>query len=153
MEIDNYDTDPHIKVKLGSQNMVLTYHTPEALSAEQENYLQTQWNAIAKAICSNNENDTEWEKYVDIESLAKVYIVRELLQDEEGFHGSCYLYIVMQGQLLVLLILPADIEPSRKQQADKGSEYQSDHGDNSHKYTPPPFFDSIPKKFIIDYLL
>lgn len=92
VEIDNYDTDPHINVKLGSQNMVLTYHTPEALSAEQENYLQTQWNAIAKAICSNNENDTEWEKYVDIESLAKVYIVRELLQDEEGFHGSCYLY-------------------------------------------------------------
>lgn len=34
VEIDNYDTDPHINVKLGTQNMVLTYHTPEVLSAE-----------------------------------------------------------------------------------------------------------------------
>lgn len=92
VEIDNYDTDPHINVRLGEQNMILTYHTPEVLSAEQENYLQSQWDAIAKALCSDDENDTEWEKYIDMESLARVYVVRELLQDEEGFHGSCYLY-------------------------------------------------------------
>lgn len=125
MEIDNYDTDPHINVKLGNQNMVLTYHTPEALSAEQENYLQTQWNAIAKAICSNNENDTEWEKYVDIESLAKVYIVRELLQDEEGFHGSCYLYkqkvqipsglLALYGTLVMLIMKPISVILSSKE--------------------------------------
>lgn len=92
VEIDNYDTDPHINVKIGDKDMIVTYHTPEILSDVQRNYLQTQWDAIAKALCSDDENDTEWEKYIDIESLAKVYIVRELMQDEEGFHGSCYVY-------------------------------------------------------------
>lgn len=92
VEIDNYDTDPHINVKMGTKDMILTYHTPEVLSDVQEQYLQSQWDAIAKALYTDDENSTEWEKYIDMESLARVYIVRELLQDEEGFHGSCYAY-------------------------------------------------------------
>lgn len=92
VEIDNYDTDPHINVKMGGKNMILTYHTPEVLSDVQERYLQSQWDAIAKALYVDDENSTEWERYIDMESLARVYIARELLQDEEGFHGSCYAY-------------------------------------------------------------
>lgn len=92
VEIDNYDTDPHINVSMGDKNMILTHHTPEILSDVQRDYLQSQWDAIAKALYVDDENSTEWEQYIDIESLAKVYIVRELLQDEEGFHGSCYVY-------------------------------------------------------------
>lgn len=92
VEIDNYDTDPHINVNMGGRTMWVTYHSPEVLSSIQQQYLQSQWDSIASSLYVNNAKDTEWEKHIDMESLAKVYLCRELLQDEEGFHGSCYLY-------------------------------------------------------------
>lgn len=92
VEIDNYSTDPHIDVNMGGSTMWLTYHTPETLSDIQKEYLQGQWDSIATALYCGNAEDTVWETHIDMESLAKVYICRELLQDEEGFHGSCYAY-------------------------------------------------------------
>ena len=92
VEIDNYNTDPHIDVNMGGATMWVTYHTPEELSDVQKAYLQGQWDSIATSLYCGDPNDTEWEKHIDMESLAKVYICRELMQDEEGFHGSCYAY-------------------------------------------------------------
>lgn len=92
VEIDNYNTDPHIDVNMGSKTMWVTYHTPEELSTVQKEYLQSQWDSIASSLYVDDPKDQEWEKHIDMESLAKVYLCRELLQDEEGFHGSCYLY-------------------------------------------------------------
>lgn len=92
VEIDNYNTDPHIDVNMGGKTMWVTYHTPEELSTVQKEYLQSQWDSIASSLYVDDPKDQEWEKHIDMESLAKVYLCRELLQDEEGFHGSCYLY-------------------------------------------------------------
>lgn len=92
VELDNYNTDPHVDISLGSRTMYVTYHTPEVLSSVQEAYLTDQWNAIVKALDKTDANDTEWEKHVDLESLAQVFLTRELMRGEEGFNGSCYVY-------------------------------------------------------------
>lgn len=94
LEIDNYDTDPHVAIPEGNtgQRIIFTYKTPEALSTEQENYLRNQMTAIDKAIYAADKSDPKWAEMVDIESLARFYVVQEIMDDCESFHGSCYLY-------------------------------------------------------------
>lgn len=92
VEVDNYDTDPHITTYIGGKTVWVTYHSPETLSTAQKNFLQSEFDAIANGLNTSNKNSTEWEKYIDMESLARVYVTREIMQDEEGFHGSCYMY-------------------------------------------------------------
>lgn len=93
VEIDNYDTDPHVAITEGNgAPIIFTYKTPEVLSAEQENFLRNQMTTIDKAIYTSDKTSTEWEQFVDIDELARYYIVQEILDDCESFHGSCYLY-------------------------------------------------------------
>lgn len=95
VEIDNYDTDPHIELweKDAERNrIVFTYKTPEILSPEQEAYLTEQMTLINDAVYNPDLDDNTWEKYVDTDQLARYYLVQEVLDDYESFHGSCYLY-------------------------------------------------------------
>lgn len=90
VEIDNYDSDPHITVKDSSgQQIWFTYKSPEILSREQESYLQTAMQSIQDALASGNE--TEAEKLVDSDVLARYFMVNQIMLDMESFHGSCYL--------------------------------------------------------------
>lgn len=94
VEVDNYNTDPHINVKVTdkSQDIWITYKSPEVLSQQQETYLQQQFDAIRDAVYDKDKTSTTWEKLIDIDAMARVYVVRELMHDEEGFHGSFYLH-------------------------------------------------------------
>ncbi len=93
IEIDNYDTDPHVEITEGNgERIIFTYKTPEVLSSEQGSYLISQMTAINAAIYASDKSSTEWEKYVDIDALARYYIVQEILDDCESFHGSCYMH-------------------------------------------------------------
>ena len=93
IEIDNYDTDPHVEITEGNgERITFTYKTPEVLSSEQGSYLISQMTAINAAIYASDKSSTEWEKYVDIDALARYYIVQEILDDCESFHGSCYMH-------------------------------------------------------------
>ncbi|MBQ6939240.1 MAG: CotH kinase family protein [Muribaculaceae bacterium] len=93
VEIDNYDTDPHVRITEGNgERIIFTYKTPEELSAEQENFLREQMTAIDAAIYAEDKNSTTWEEYIDIDLLARFYIVQEILDNAESFHGSCYMY-------------------------------------------------------------
>ena len=94
VEVDNYNTDPHISVNMPDkrQQMWITYHSPEILSAQQETYLQQQFDAIRDAIYTSSTSSTLWETLIDPLAMARLYVVREIMQDEEGFHGSFYLY-------------------------------------------------------------
>ena len=94
VEVDNYNTDPHISVKVAdkSQDIWITYKSPEVLSAAQKDYLQGQFDAIRDAVYDKDRTSTEWENLIDMYAMARVYVVREILQDEEGFHGSFYLH-------------------------------------------------------------
>ena len=95
VEIDNYDTDPHVTViehNTDDYAIWFTYKTPEVLSPQQEEYLTEQMTLINDALYIDDLNDNTWENYVDVYSLARYYIVQEVLDDYESFHGSCYLY-------------------------------------------------------------
>ena len=95
MEIDNYDTDPHVSInEKDSKNsrIVFTYKTPEVLSPAQEQYLIDQVTAINDALYNPDLNDNSWEDYIDTDILARYYIVQEIVDDYESFHGSCYMY-------------------------------------------------------------
>ena len=92
VEIDNYDTDPHVEITEGNgERIIFTYKSPEELSNEQETFLRTQMQAINDAIYNSDKNSTTWEEYIDIESAARFYVVQEIMDDCESYHGSCYL--------------------------------------------------------------
>ena len=92
VEIDNYDNDPHITIKEGGKTtMWITYKTPEVLSPQQEQYLTEQMKLIDNLVYGDKNSDELWN-YLDMDALAKFYIVQELTDNYESFHGSCYLH-------------------------------------------------------------
>ena len=92
VEIDNYDDDPHITIKEGGKTtMWITYKTPEVLSPQQEQYLTEQMKLIDNLVYGDKNSDELWN-YLDMDALAKFYIVQELADNYESFHGSCYLH-------------------------------------------------------------
>ena len=92
VEIDNYDDDPHITIKEGGKTtMWITYKTPEVLSYQQEQYLIQQMKLIDNLVYGNKNSNELWN-YLDMDALAKFYIVQELTDNYESFHGSCYLH-------------------------------------------------------------
>ena len=92
VEIDNYDTDPHITIKEGGKTtMWITYKTPEVLSYQQEQYL-TQQMLLIDGLVYGDKNSSELWNYLDMDALAKFYIVQELTDNYESFHGSCYMH-------------------------------------------------------------
>lgn len=96
VEIDNYNTDPHVTIEEEAWRwgtpLYITYHTPEVLSSQQEQYLTDQMSRLNRMFVSSDKNSAPWTQYVDIDLLARYYIVQEILDDAESFHGSCYLY-------------------------------------------------------------
>ena len=92
VEIDNYDTDPHVTIKEGGKTtMWITYKTPEVLSYQQEQYLTQQMKLIDNLVYGDKNSNELWQ-YHDMDALAKFYIVQELTDNYESFHGSCYLH-------------------------------------------------------------
>ena len=92
VEIDNYDDDPHITIKEGGKTtMWITYKTPEVLSPQQEQYLIEQMKLIDNLVYGDKNSEELWN-YLDMDALAKFYIVQELTDNYESFHGSCYLH-------------------------------------------------------------
>lgn len=95
MEIDNYEYDDQIYVPdpMNDQNSVnMTIHSPEVLSREQRSYITDFIEKTDAAIHSNNKTSKVWEKYIDMDTLARYYIVREILDDAESFRGSCFIH-------------------------------------------------------------
>lgn len=90
VEIDNYDTDPHITITDSSGNPIwFTYKSPEELSFEQQSYLQNAMQSIQNALAAHNEAAAN--ELVDFDVLARYFIANQLMLDMESFHGSCYL--------------------------------------------------------------
>lgn len=70
----------------------ITSHSPEQLSRAQRDYIQQLLEQANAAIYTPDKTSTEWEQYIDIDSLACFYIVNEMLDDIESFSGSCYMH-------------------------------------------------------------
>ena len=92
VEIDNYDEDPHITIREnGDKTMWFTYKTPEVLSSAQKSFLTDEMVRIDRLVYGDKNSSTLWQ-YLDMDALAKFYIVQEIMDNYESFHGSCYLY-------------------------------------------------------------
>ncbi len=92
VEIDNYDEDPHITIREnGNKTMWFTYKTPEVLSSAQKSFLTDEMVRIDRLVYGDKNSSTLWQ-YLDMDALAKFYIVQEIMDNYESFHGSCYLY-------------------------------------------------------------
>ena len=91
VEIDNYDSDPHVTLT-GADGYPIwfTYKSPEILSAEQHNYLFDAMQSIQNALAAGDEHKAA--ELVDFKTLARYFIVNQIMLDMESFHGSCYLY-------------------------------------------------------------
>ena len=93
VEIDNYDDENQIRLRESSDRTLrITYHTPEKLSAQQHDYLTSQWERIISTIYAQDKNSESWEQLVDIDQLARFYLVQEIMDNQEAFHGSCFVY-------------------------------------------------------------
>ena len=93
VEVDNYIDDCQITIPENKDyNLTIRYHSPEDLSNSQLRWLKAEFRAITSAIYSSDKNSTEWEEYVDIESMARYFILQEVMDNPDGFHGSFYLH-------------------------------------------------------------
>lgn len=94
-EIDNYAEDPSEQITLTESNgevLRVTHKSPEAVTPEQEAWLREQITAIDKAFYQKDPDNRDWQELVDIQSLARFYVLQELMDGQESFHGSCYLH-------------------------------------------------------------
>ena len=93
VEIDNYNEDTQVRIKESNGEMLrFTYHSPEVLSEVQRQYLTQLMTTADHAIYNPDKTDTAWEQLIDMDVLARYYIVQELMDDAESFHGSCFIY-------------------------------------------------------------
>lgn len=93
LEIDNAESAEQVTITEGNgSTMRFTYKDPEALSAAQTDYLMSQLNGMNDAIYNADKSNGSWQEYIDIDTLARYYIVQEVMDNTEAFHGSTYLY-------------------------------------------------------------
>lgn len=110
VEFDNYNDVNQIYVAEGPQityeddltgvtvttidpsrgNIRITAKVPDNMTAEQEAWLQSQWETINLAIYDPDKTSDTWEKYIDKVSVARYFIVSQLLFNVEAWSGSCY---------------------------------------------------------------
>ena len=91
VEIDNYEEDAQVRITEGNGAAIrFTYKSPEVLSTVQSDYLTNLVTAADAAIYAQDKQDNSWENIIDIDALVKFYIVQEMLDNAESFHGSCY---------------------------------------------------------------
>lgn len=93
VEVDNYHDEDQITIPECSKwNLTLRYHSPENLSDAQLQWLTDEFKSINAAIYSTDKTSTNWESYIDVESMARFFILQEVMDNPDGFHGSFYLH-------------------------------------------------------------
>ena len=91
VEIDNYHEDGNIEFWEGNgQQVMVTPKSPETLSYQQRQYVTDQLNALNEALYGYS-SETLFGM-LDIEEAAKYYLIQEIMEDCESYHGSCFLY-------------------------------------------------------------
>lgn len=91
VEIDNYSSENNITFHEGNgQYVMVSLGEPKVLSKAQRTYIENQIYAINDALYGNS--SAKLEQLIDITEAAKYYLVQEIMEDCESYHGSCKLY-------------------------------------------------------------
>ena len=91
VEIDNYRSEGNITFTEGNgEQVMVTLHSPEDLSSAQRQYITAQMLGLNDAIYAGN-SQALWTM-MDIDDAARYYLVQEIMEDCESYHGSCFLY-------------------------------------------------------------
>lgn len=91
VEIDNYWEDGNVEFDEGNgQHVMVSMKSPEILSQVQRDYITAQLYGLNDAIYGSSA-ESLWGM-LDIDEAAKYYLVQEIMEDCESYHGSCYLY-------------------------------------------------------------
>ncbi len=67
-------------------------HSPENVSQVQKEYISRFIFQADSCIFVNNKHDRGWENYIDVPSLAKFYIINEVMSNIESFCRSMFVY-------------------------------------------------------------
>lgn len=93
VEIDNYREPNQITFRENNQwSISLTHHSPKRLSTMQLQWLKDEFKSINDDIYTANKASSRWEERIDIEAMARFFIIQEILDNPDGFHGSFYLH-------------------------------------------------------------
>lgn len=93
VEVDNYyETNQIIVRECDSWNLKITYHSPESLSEAQIEWLTGEFNDINSAVYDQDKIGSTWEQLIDVDAMARFFIIQEVLDNSDGFHGSFYLH-------------------------------------------------------------
>lgn len=91
VEIDNYWEEGNIELYEGNgQKIMITPKVPEILSDAQRTYLGQQMSGLNNALYGASASTLFG--MLNLEEAAKFYLVQEIMEDCESYHGSCYLY-------------------------------------------------------------
>ncbi len=91
VEIDNYPSEGNITFQEhNGEYVMVTPHSPEDLSITQRTYITNQLNALNDAIYAKGNKPLD--ELLDLTDAARFYLVQEIMEDCESYHGSCFLY-------------------------------------------------------------
>lgn len=93
LEIDNYNEENQVRMTdIDGSMLKVTYHSPEEVNPQQKEYITNLLNRTNNAINTSDKSSREWEEYVDIDALARFYVIQEAVDNQESFSGSCWFY-------------------------------------------------------------
>lgn len=91
VELDNYADSPQFAMPRDN-TFRITIHSPEVLSDEQWQYITGLYYTVDSLISNPDKGNALWTKYIDIDTLARFYIINEILENVEAFNGSCWMH-------------------------------------------------------------
>lgn len=90
VEIDNYWSEGNIEFNEGNgQHVMVSLKEPEVLSSQQRQYIENQLYCLNSDLYNMS---SHLEQRLDMTEAAKYYLVQEIMEDCESYHGSCFLY-------------------------------------------------------------
>lgn len=97
-EIDNYDDEDQISITTQEQSMPnrtlrITYDTPsDYITAAHKQWLKNEITTLDDMIVNGDRDACLWSNKIDLNSLAKFFVVNQVMFNYESFHGSCKLW-------------------------------------------------------------
>lgn len=93
VEVDNYYDNNQISIKENNKwKLNITYHSPDSLSPAQKEWLTREFTEINSRIYDEYKDFSTWEELLDVDAMAKYFIVQEVMDNSDGFHGSFFLH-------------------------------------------------------------